>query len=87
MPRRRRVYILRIEDYLADPPPPPSRALRIIIRTAFALLLLANLVLAFGWLFSLIPPAVFEIAVAGVIAYTIILALFIALSRSIHHVE
>jgi membrane protein YdbS with pleckstrin-like domain len=87
MPRRRRVYILRIEDYLGDPPPPPSRALRILLRTALGLLLIVNIVLAFGWLFSLIPPAVFEIAIAVVIAYTIILAVFIALSRSIHHVD
>ena len=87
MPRRRRVYILRIEDYLLDPPPAPSKAPKIILYTACAILLLANLVLAFGWLFSFIPPAAIEIAIGGVIAYTIILALFIALSRSIHHVE
>jgi hypothetical protein len=87
MPGRRRIYILRIEDYLLDPPSPPSKAPKIILYTACGILLLANLVLAFGWLFSVIPPAVFEIAIAGVIAYTIILALFVALSRSIHHVE
>ena len=87
MPRRRRVYILNIEDYLVEPPPPPSRAPRIILQAAFGVLLLANLVLLFGLLFSLIPPAVIEIAVAGIIAYSIILALFIALSKSIHHVE
>ena len=87
MPRRRRVYMLRIEDYLVDPPPAPSKAPKIILYFACGILLLGNLVLGFGWLFSLIPPAVFEIAIAGVIAYTIILALFIALSHSIHHVE
>ena len=86
MPRRRRIYILRIEDYLVDPPPPPSRLPRILLTTAVSLLLTANLVLAFGWLFSLIPQAVFEIAVFGVIAYTIVLALFIALAKSINHV-
>jgi hypothetical protein len=87
MARRRRVYILNIEDYLVEPPRPPSRALRIVLRTAFGTLLVANLALAFGWLFSLIPQHVFEIAVGCVIAYAIILVLFIALSKSIRHVE
>ena len=87
MPRRRRVYILRIEDYLLDPPPAPSKAPKIILYIACGILLLANLVLGFGWLFSLIPPAVFEIAIGGIIAYSIILALFVALSKSINHVE
>jgi len=87
MPRRRRVYILRIEDYLVDPAPPPSKAPKIILYTAFALLFFANLVVAFGWLFSLIPPAVVEMAVAGIVAYSIILALSVALSKGINHVE
>ena len=86
MPRRRRVYILRIEDYLVDPPPPPSRLPRILLTTAVSLLLCATLVLAFGWLFSLIPPAVIQIAVFGVLAYAFILALFVALAKSINHV-
>jgi len=87
MPRRRRTYILNIEDYLLEPPPPPSRAFRNVLRAALTLLLLANLALLIGLLFSLIPPGVLEIAIAGIIAYSIILALFIALSKSIHHAE
>ena len=87
MPRRRRVYILRIEDYLVPPPAPPSRALRNIVRAALALLLLAILILTLSLLFSTIPPGVLEIAVAGLIAYTLILVLFIALSKSIHHAQ
>jgi hypothetical protein len=87
MPRRRRIYILNIEDYLLEPPPPPSRAFRNVLRTALALLLLANLAVLVGLLFSLIPPTALEIAIAAVIAYTIILLLFLALSRSIHHAE
>ena len=87
MPRRRRVYILRIEDYLVDPPAPPSRLPRLALQTAFAVLLAANLVLAFGWLFSLIRPQVFEVAIVGVVAYAVILVLFLALSKSINRVE
>jgi hypothetical protein len=87
MPRRRRVYIHNIEDYLVEPPPPPSRLPRALLRFSFGLLLLANLVLLVGLLFSLIPPNVFGICVAGVIAYSVILLLFLALSKSIHHAE
>jgi phosphate/sulfate permease len=87
MPRRRRVYILRIADYLVDPPPPPSRLPRILLTTALSLLLCAALALAFAWLFSLIPQSVIEIAVAALVAYAFILALFIALAQSINHVE
>lgn len=87
MPRRRRVYILRIEDYLVEPPPPPSKAPKVILFTAFGLLLFANLVLAFGWLFSLIPPAVFQLAILGVIAYATILALFVAIAKGLNHIE
>jgi membrane protein YdbS with pleckstrin-like domain len=87
MPRRRRVYILRIEDYLVDPSPPPSRLPRILLTTALSLLLCATLALAFAWLFSLIPHSVIEIAIAVLFAYALILALFIALAQSINHVE
>jgi hypothetical protein len=86
MPRRRRVYILRIEDYLVEPPPPPSRLPRILLYTAFGLLAFANLILLIGWLFSLIPHNVLETAVFGVIAYAIILSLFLAISKGLNHV-
>lgn len=87
MPRRRPVYIIRIEDYLVDPPAPPSRVPRVILYTAFGMLALANLILFFGWLFSLIPHKVLETAMAGVFAYAIILALFFAISRGLNHIE
>ena len=49
------------------------------------MLLVANIVLALGWLFSLIPQRLLETAILGVIAYTIILALFIAVSKGVRH--
>jgi hypothetical protein len=87
MPRRRRVYIINIEDYLVDPPQPPSRLPRVVLYTAFGLLAFANLILFLGWLFSLIPHNVLETAIAGVFAYAIILGLFFAISRGLNHIE
>src|SRR5690242_19768481 len=87
MPRRRRVYIINIEDYLVDPPAPPSRAPRVILYAALGVLALANLAVFFGWLFSLVPHNVLETAIAGVFAYSIILALFFAISRGLNHIE
>jgi membrane protein YdbS with pleckstrin-like domain len=87
MPRRRRVYNIRIEDYLVEPPPPPSRLPRILLFAAFALLAVANLTLALGWLFSLIPQTLLESAVVAVIAYAVILTLFVAIAKGLNHVE
>ena len=87
MPRPRRVYILRIEDYLVDPPAPPSRVPRILLFAALGVLLFANLILALGWLFSLIPQTVLETAIVGVIAYAVILTLFLAIAKGLNHVE
>lgn len=87
MPRRPRVYILRIEDYLVDPPAPPSRVPRILLFTAFGLLAVANLILGLGWLFSVIPQDVLETAVLGVVAYAVILTLFLAIAKGLNHVE
>jgi hypothetical protein len=87
MPRRRRVYILRIEDYLVEPPAPPSRLPRLVLSGAVALLAAATGVLAVGWVFALIPANVVAAAVPIVFGYGLILTLFTALARQINHVE
>ena len=88
MPRRRRIYVIRLEDFLMDDsPPPPSRlrpVLRALIYTIGFLGLGAALINLIATLF---PAHAAETLVPTAIAYSLIILLFISLAKRIHHIE
>jgi hypothetical protein len=83
--RRRRVYILSLEDILREPPPPPR--LRPFLRF---LALIASItgfgVTAVQLVLTIIPENSHEHAFMASIGYGLIMLLFFALSKRINHV-
>ena len=87
MPRRRRIYVIRLEDLLMDDPPPPSRlrpVLRALIYTIGFVGLGAALINLIATCF---PDQAAQTIVPTAIAYSLIILLFISLAKRIHHIE
>ena len=87
MPRRRRVYVIRIEDLLADDPAPPSRLKPILRAAAYAAAIMAVGFLLVQLIVVLFPDHTAQAALPALIGYALILLLFFALAKQINHVE
>jgi hypothetical protein len=85
--RRRRIYVIRLEDLLMDDPSPPSRlrpVLRALIFTIGFVGLGAGLINLIATLF---PAHAAETLIPTAIAYSLVILLFISLAKRIHHIE
>jgi hypothetical protein len=85
--RRRRIYVIRLEDLLMDDPAPPSRlrpVLRALIFTIGFVGLGAGLINLIATLF---PTHAAETLIPTAIAYSLVILLFISLAKRIHHIE
>ena len=87
MPRRRRVYVIRLEDLLADDPPPPSRWKPVLRAAAYAAAITAVGVFLVQLIAALFPDQAAQAALPALIGYALILLLFFALAKQINHVE
>jgi hypothetical protein len=87
MPRRRRIYVIRLEDLLADDPPPPSRLLPFLRALVFALTIVCLGVAVVLLIATLFPAHSAEILLPTAIGYTLIILLFISLAKRIHHTQ
>ena len=86
MPRRRRVYVIRLEDLLNDPPPPPR--LKPFLRAgACAALIVLTGVLVVQLLNVLIPDHSALTVMLALNGYALIVLLFFACAKRINHVE
>jgi polyferredoxin len=86
MPRRRRVYVIRLEDLLNDPPP-PSRLKPLLRAGAYAALIVITGALLIQLLNVLIPDRSALTVVLTLNGYALILLLFFACAKRINHVE
>jgi hypothetical protein len=86
MPRRRRVYVIRLEDLLNDPPP-PSRLKPVLRAGAYAGAIVLTGFLIVQLLNVLIPDRSALTVVLTLQAYALILLLFFACAKRINHVE
>jgi len=86
MPRRRRVYVIRLEDLINDPPPPSK--LKPVLRAAEY----AAAIMVIGFLLVqvvayLIPERSMETILIALSGYGLVVSLFIACAKRINHVE
>jgi hypothetical protein len=86
MPRRRRVYVIRLEDLLRDPPP-PSRLKPLLRAGACAALIVLTGGLVVQLLNVLVPDRSALTVVLALQGYGLILLLFFACAKRINHVE
>jgi Na+-translocating ferredoxin:NAD+ oxidoreductase RnfA subunit len=86
MPRRRRVYVIRIEDLLADDPPPPSRLRPILRALAVTLGFIGLGVGLIELIAALFPAQAAQTVIPAAIGYSLIILLFISLAKRIHHI-
>lgn len=86
MPRRRRVYVIRLEDLLTDPPP-PSRLKPFLRAGAYAALIVVTGALLIQLLNALIPDRSALTVILTLTAYGLVLLLFFACAKRINHVE
>jgi len=87
MPRRRRVYVIRLEDLLADDPPPPSRVKPVLRAAGYAALIMVTGFLLVQLVGVLIPDRSALTVIVALQAYGLILLLFFACAKRINHVE
>jgi hypothetical protein len=86
MPRRRRVYVIRLEDLLNDPPP-PSRLKPFLRAGAHAAAIVLTGFLVVQLLNVLIPDRSALTVVLALNGYALIVLLFFACAKRINHVE
>ena len=86
MPRRRRVYVIRLEDLLNDPPP-PSKLKPVLRAAAVAALIVITGVLLVQLIGVLIPDRSALTVILALQGYGLILLLFFACAKRINHVE
>ena len=86
MPRRRRVYVIRLEDLLNDPPP-PSKLKPVLRAAAVAALIMLTGFLLVQLIGVLIPDRSALTVILALQGYGLILLLFFACAKRINHVE
>jgi len=88
MPRRRRIYVIRLEDFLMDDSPPPPSRLRPVLRALIYTIGFLGLgAPRINLITTLFPAHAAETLVPTAIAYSLIILLFISLAKRIHHIE
>jgi hypothetical protein len=86
MPRRRRVYVIRLEDLINDPPP-PSKLKPVLRAAAYAAAIMVTGYLLVQLVGVLIPDRSALTLILTLQGYGLILLLFFACAKRINHVE
>jgi polyferredoxin len=86
MPRRRRVYVIRLEDLLNDPPP-PSKVKPVLRAAAYAALIVVTGFALVQLVGALMPDRSALTVLLTLKGYGLILLLFFACAKRINHIE